>query len=432
MAGRSGDFRKEDPKPFEPLNARTNNPFMVRIEAHAAKVKREQLERREVRQSLWNAAQEQVVDRATRIEDVFAQAVYGASDLINQAITSAEPSSNPRSFCELDIDSNVLSLNDLSGLSLVAHVGRNGVFTLITPENGRIFRTLNAQEGLIDIQSENLHTPDAIQNLLSGYKRKLSPSEKNDPPVAINGTKLVSMSKCFARSQFSELFAPRNSLLYSRHLTPEGWGALVRTGNLLMFNARRNRVAKVDKRHPTSITNAVVSPAEEAIVISDNAFLYKMGMTNGVIAPVSQDRTVDIESRGEHPVDISPDGRFLLTRSRAMVHMRKMDDLSLLWSKQAGGGMFLRDGKVIALYKGEDSGLFDTEHSFQLGDGRKYGIHSKNSNSFGRPLQEIPLTRNMVVAAALDEAMKLLKPAKFDADWRFKGNTFSVTVRWKW
>ena len=95
MAGRSGDFRKDNPKRSEPLDASTNNPFKVHKEAHKARVQREADEHREVLQSLWNAAQADLSNRAARIEDVFVQALHSVTDLINHAIANEDPITNP-------------------------------------------------------------------------------------------------------------------------------------------------------------------------------------------------------------------------------------------------------------------------------------------------------------------------------------------------
>jgi hypothetical protein len=174
---------------------------------------------------------------------------------------------------------------------------------------------------------------------------------------------------------------------------------------------------------------AIPSPAEEVIVVADNNTLHKKSEFEN---PVFEDWKVAIESPGEHPVDISPDGKFLLTRSEAGVHMRNMGDLSLLWThKGKGGGIFLRGGEVVALNSNYAHGLFDTVHSFQLGAVDKTSRPSRGMD--GEVFQEIPLTRNMVVAAALDEAMYLLKSANFEGTWTSsKRGTFTANVNWSW
>lgn len=433
MAGRSGDFKKEDPKLFEPLNARTNNPFKVHKEAHKARVQRLADERREVQQSLWKAAQDEVLMRTARIEDVFAQAVHGVSDRINRAITSADPPSNPSASCGVDLEISELNLNELHGLSVVACVSKNGRLTLSTPENGRIFRSVEAsQRGLIDPGSETLHTAAGTQHLIRGSITQHHPSLDDRQPVAIDSGNLVPRNRIHGLGHFREAFRNSGALLFSRHLTPQGWGALVHNGKLILFNSRsRKELAKTDNSYTTRIVSAIASPAEEVMVVSDNNTLHKKSKFKN---PVFGDWTVAIDSPGEHPIDISPDGQFLLTRSNGGLNMRNMTDLSLVWSKTGmNGGIFLRDGEVVALNSGERHGLFDTVHSFELGARREFGKRNSSTKSNGEVFQEIPLTGNMVVAAALDEAMNLLKSANFEATWTSrKRGTFEVDVKWKW
>ena len=136
-----GDFRKDNPKRPEPLNASTNNPFKVHKEAHKAKVQREADEHREVLQSLWNAAQADLSNRAARIEDVFVQALHSVTDLINHAIASEDPISNPHSDCEVQVlTGDVIQVGELEGMSLLASMNKQGLIRLTAPGNGRVFR----------------------------------------------------------------------------------------------------------------------------------------------------------------------------------------------------------------------------------------------------------------------------------------------------
>ena len=69
----------------------------------------------------------------------------------------------------------------------------------------------------------------------------------------------------------------------------------------------------------------------------------------------------------------------------------------------------------------------------ELGALREFGKTNRSTKNNGEVFQEIPLTGNMVVAAALDEAMNLLKSANFEATWSMtKRGTFEVKVNWAW
>ena len=127
-----------------------------------------------------------------------------------------------------------------------------------------------------------------------------------------------------------------------------------------------------------------------------------------------------------------------------------MEDLSLVWTRSNDqkpfiGGLFLDDGGVVALDTGDPggsfrTGLFDTVQGFEIGHNVTFDPKTANQRGRmqgggpGRVFQQIPLTGNMVVAAALDEAMNLLKSANFEAKWFYTGKqgTFEVYVKWAW
>ena len=125
-----------------------------------------------------------------------------------------------------------------------------------------------------------------------------------------------------------------------------------------------------------------------------------------------------------------------------------MEDLSPVWTRSNEetvlGGLFLDDGGVVALDTGDPggsfrTGLFDTVQGFEIGHNVTFNPKTANQRGRmqgigpGRVFQQIPLTGNVVVAAALDEAMNLLKSANFEATWTSpKRGTFEVKVNWAW
>ena len=238
--------------------------------------------------------------------------------------------------------------------------------------------------------------------------------------------------------------------MYSRHVTPKGWGVLTNWSNrrntpVILFNHNHD-TAHLDQDYSGRTSMALMSPASEVMVVYQDGWLDKVSDFD---KPGERVEPISVEAQGEWPTDVSPDGRFLLTISKNGAHMRSMEDLSLVWTRSNDqkpfiGGLFLDDGGVVALDTGDPGGsfrigLFDTVQGFEIGHNVTFNPKTANQRGRmqgigpGRVFQQIPLTANMVVAAALDEAMNLLKSANFEATWTSpKRGTFEVKVNWAW
>ncbi|MEC8681066.1 MAG: hypothetical protein VXY14_03265 [Candidatus Thermoplasmatota archaeon] len=455
MAGRSGDFRKDDPKRSEPLDASTNNPFKVHIEAHKAKVQREAKEHREVLQSLWDAAQTDLSNRAARIEDVFVQALHSVTDLINHAIASEDPITNPHSDCEVQVlTGDVIQEDGLEGMSLLASMNRQGLIQLTAPGNGRVFRSMTAESaGLIQPRTATLHTEAYSIDLISGRSnhvlRRLPDGVLNFPVAIDENGGLVRVSQCGDLSRILSDFNLQRGMIYSRHVTPKGWGVLTNWRShgktpVILFNHNHD-TAHLDAVYSGRPSVALMSPASEVMVVYQDGRLDKVSDFD---KPGERVEPISVEAQ-DTPIDVSPDGRFLLTISKIGAHLRSMEDLSLVWTITNGklpffGGLFLDDGGVVALDVGNSggsirTGLFDTVQGFEIGHDVRFDPKTANQRGrtqgigIGRVFQQIPLTGNVVVAAALDEAMNLLKSANFEATWTSpERGTFEVKVNWAW
>ena len=456
MAGRSGDFRKDNPKRSEPLDASTNNPFKVHKEAHKARVQREADEHREVLQSLWNAAQADLSNRAARIEDVFVQALHSVTDLINHAIANEDPITNPRSDCEVQVlTGDVIQEDELEGMSLLASMNKQGLILLTAPGNGRVFRSMTAESaGLIQPRTATLHTEACSIDLISGRSneglRQLPDGVRNFPVAIDENGGLVRVSQCGDLSRILSDSNLQRGGMYSRHVTPKGWGVLTNWSNrrntpVILFNHNHD-TAHLDQDYSGRTSMALMSPASEVMVVYQDGWLDKVSDFD---KPGERVEPISVEAQGEWPTDVSPDGRFLLTISKNGAHMRSMEDLSLVWTRSNDqkpfiGGLFLDDGGVVALDTGDPggsfrTGLFDTVQGFEIGHNVTFNPKTANQRGRmqgigpGRVFQQIPLTANVVVAAALDEAMNLLKSANFEATWTSpKRGTFEVKVNWAW